>query len=273
MSISRVHRFQVFMVVIATVGYSPAQTTTPATIKSLPDMTSAPHFEVDKLAAAWAASLVTAHSKQGAAMTLVAYASVNPLTVDQLYSIRKVGTELQPEFGSAVLDTLQSNNEPFARGRLLNLLRDATPKDTSVIAKLLSDVRPAEELSKLATADGATPFRVCDVAYNVLQEVRAADKSTTKLLVRSSSIEERDELVAPVREQTPQPDPNPKPPAPLPPTPSTPVPTATPAPSAPAPLVVESPAPVVEHKPPVWPWLVGIVALTVIALLVWKRRT
>ncbi len=223
MSISRYYRFQVFVVVIASVVYAPAQTATPATIKSLPDMTLAPHFEVNKLAAAWAASLVTAHGKQGAAMTLVTYASVNPLTVDQLYSIRKVGAELQPEFGSAVLDTLQSNNQPFARGRLLNLLRDATVKDALVIAELLSDVRPAEELSKLAKADGATPFRVCDVAYNVLQEVRAADKSTTKLLARSSSIEERDELVASVREQTPQPDANQKPPIPQLPTSAPPV--------------------------------------------------
>lgn len=56
------------------------------------------------------------------------------------------------------------------------------------------------------------------------------------------------------------------------PAPAPPVPNATPTLSSPAPTVVESPAPVVEHKSPVWPWVVGIAALTVIALLVWKRR-
>lgn len=55
--------------------------------------------------------------------------------------------------------------------------------------------------------------------------------------------------------------------------PPTPIPTATPAPLLPTPTVAENPAPVVERKSPVWPWLVGIAALTVIALLVWKRRT
>ena len=150
-------------------------------------------------------------------------------------------------------------------------MRDAAPKDASAIAKLLSDVRPAEELSKLAIAEGSIPFRVCDVAYNVLQEVRAADKSATKLLVRSSSIEERDELVAPSREQAPQS--NATPPPPLTPqlrTPSAPVPTAT---STPVAKVGESPLLVVERKSPVWPWLVGILALVVIVALVFKRRT
>jgi hypothetical protein len=56
------------------------------------------------------------------------------------------------------------------------------------------------------------------------------------------------------------------------PAPSTPVPTATPAPSIPAVTVAESPAPVVERKAPVWPWLVGILALIVIVALALKRR-
>ena len=49
------------------------------------------------------------------------------------------------------------------------------------------------------------------------------------------------------------------------------LPPATPAALPPMP-VAETPAAVVENKPPVWPWLVGIAALTVVALLVWKRR-
>jgi len=57
------------------------------------------------------------------------------------------------------------------------------------------------------------------------------------------------------------------------PTPPTPAPTATPnmspMPSTPD---VQTPAPVVERKSSAWLWVVGIAALTVIALLVWKRR-
>ena len=56
------------------------------------------------------------------------------------------------------------------------------------------------------------------------------------------------------------------------PAPATPVPTATPAPSSPTPTTAESPAPVVERKSPVWPWLVGILALVVIVAVALKRR-
>jgi len=226
-----------------------------------------------EFATEWLHSHLASDGRDGAATALVRYVYEYPANTSQIGIVRNIGNKIEPEFTTAVLTNMRETTPPLVTGRLLHLLRNATPTYVTAIAKFLSDIRPAEELSKLATADGATPFRVCDVAYNVLQEVRAADKSTTKLLVRSSSIEERDERVARVREQTPRPDANPMAPVPQLPKPSTPVPTATPAPSAPAPLVVESPAPVVEHKPPVWPWLVGIVALTVIALLVWKRRT
>jgi hypothetical protein len=61
----------------------------------------------------------------------------------------------------------------------------------------------------------------------------------------------------------------PKPPA-APPVRSMPAPVAT-ASSPPTPAVADTPAPMVERKSPVWPWLVGIAALTVIALLVRKH--
>jgi hypothetical protein len=56
--------------------------------------------------------------------------------------------------------------------------------------------------------------------------------------------------------ETPQPAANPKPPTLQPPTPSTPVAVAK---------AVESPAPLIERKAPVWPWLVGILAIIVVA--------
>ena len=220
----------------------------------------------------WLQSHLASEGRRATVVSLVEYVSNHPADTSQIGIVRNIGKKIGSEFISAVLDTLQINDQPFAKGRLLNLLRDAAPKDASVIAKLLSDGRPAEELSKLATAEGSVPFRVCDVAYNVLQEVGAADKTTTKLLVRSSSIEERDELVAPIREQTPRPNATPLPPDPQPPTPATPVPTTAPAPPPPSPTVAESPAPVVERESPVWPWLVGILTLLAIVAFVLKRR-
>jgi hypothetical protein len=70
----------------------------------------------------------------------------------------------------------------------------------------------------------------------------------------------------------PQPSVSQKVPTLQPPMPSAPVPTGTPLPSTPVSKVAESPALMVEHKSPAWPWIVGIAALTVLALLVLKRR-
>jgi hypothetical protein len=58
------------------------------------------------------------------------------------------------------------------------------------------------------------------------------------------------------------------------PTPSAPASSAAtpPAPQHPAASVVQTPVPAVERQAIVWPWVAGIAALTVIALLVWKRR-
>jgi hypothetical protein len=225
-----------------------------------------------EFATEWLHSHLASDGRDGAATALVRYVSEYPANTSQIGIVRNIGNKIEPEFTTAVLTNMRETTPPLVTGRLLHLLRNATPTYVTAIAKFLSDIRPAEELSKLATADGATPFRVCDVAYNVLQEVRAADKSTTKLLVRSSSIEERDELVAPVREQTAQPDENPKPPAPLPPTASTPVPMVTPLPPASVAMVAEAPAVVAESQTPLWPWLFGIATLAVIVLLVLKRR-
>lgn len=66
----------------------------------------------------------------------------------------------------------------------------------------------------------------------------------------------------------------PQPPAPAPSTPAlaTPHATTTSASQAPATPIAQNPAATVEQRAPLWPWLVGIAALIVIALLVWKRR-
>ena len=49
--------------------------------------------------------------------------------------------------------------------------------------------------------------------------------------------------------------------------------SSTPAPSPTKPSVAESPAPAIERKSPVWPWLVGMLVLVVIVAVALKRRT
>ena len=73
------------------------------------------------------------------------------------------------------------------------------------------------------------------------------------------------------KDETSQPDASPKPPTPQPPPPSTPVPAAKPLSSPPVAKVVESPALVIERKAPLWPWLVGILTIIVIAALALSR--
>jgi hypothetical protein len=75
-----------------------------------------------------------------------------------------------------------------------------------------------------------------------------------------------------VRARSPESAPEPALVAPPSPTPPSRTATSAPAAPVPAPTVAESPARVVERKSPVWPWLVGIAALTVIAVLLFKRR-
>ena len=46
----------------------------------------------------------------------------------------------------------------------------------------------------------------------------------------------------------------------------------SPAPISPRSVVRESQMPAVQPRTAVWPWAIGLLVLTVIALLVWKRR-
>ena len=107
-------------------------------------------------------------------------------------------------------------------------------------------------------------------------------KEDVQSFERLSSHSERMKLVKEFRDVlqsgkagSPQPANIPEPPKENPPAvlPATPAPIVTPAASRPVvPTVAANPAAVVERKSLVWPWVVGIGALTVIALLVWKRR-
>ena len=76
--------------------------------------------------------------------------------------------------------------------------------NAGAISMCILDKRFAENLDEMAMknpklkesiANGATPFRVCDVAYNVMQEIRAFDNPNAPRLTRSQSIEARDGLI------------------------------------------------------------------------------
>jgi hypothetical protein len=184
--------------------------------------------------------------------------------------LRRFGARIEPEFSLSVLSKIEASDAPATKGRLLYLLRDTEPKQIDAVEKWLADPRPAEELTKRAAANGAVPFRVCDIAYNVLQEVRASDKATVQLLTRSETLDARDHRIAQTRKQPAAPE-NPEPSEAVETSPKL-HPIVTP----PTPNVRETKPPVPSEEPKSsTPWPVAtslIVAATGLLWLVLKKR-
>lgn len=146
--------------------------------------------------------LITTHGRNEAAEMLAEFVSSHSLDANQLYEARELGQHLRPEFDSAVLSAIQAASNPNSIGRLILLLR--TSSDVKIIptlGSLLLDQRVGEVLPDEWQANGAIAFRVCDIAYNMLQEVQATDKSTARLLNRSQSSDARYHLISLVLRQ------------------------------------------------------------------------
>ncbi len=144
-----------------------------------------------------AEELAARHGRKEAATILAAFVNSHPVDANQLYAARELGRHLQPEFDSAVLSQIQASTDPSGIGRQLFLLRTSNDlKILPAIAGLLIDKRIGETMPAEWQANGAIALRVCDIAYNVLQEVQAADKSTAQLLNRTQSSDARDHLIA-----------------------------------------------------------------------------
>lgn len=150
----------------------------------------------DEFASKWSETLLLSLNKNDAAMSLVRCVTENSLNIDQLGVVRKIGFHLQPDFAEVVLKTLEQDQRPLAKGRLILLLRSTPLDKAAALENQLADKRQGEALSERTMAEnGATPYRVCDIAFNVLQELRKTEANTPPSLVRSMSFEDRDQFI------------------------------------------------------------------------------
>jgi len=214
-----------------------SQSQMPLDNATLQTLRTKPTAEIERISADWASSQIAALGRNGAASALTQLVSDNAETSEHIALLRRFGARIEPEFSLSVLSKIEASDAPTTKGRLLYLLRDTDPKRTDDIEKWLADVRPAEELTNRSAANGAAPFRVCDIAYNVLQEVRASDKTAVQLLTRSETTEARDVRIAQTRKQ-PAPPENSKPSGGVETSPELP------------PIVTSSPTPIVRETKP-----------------------
>lgn len=169
--------------------------------QTLDALRSKPSVDVEKFADEW---IKTTGDKRASAQSLAGIIADKPALIDHANLIRTIGKRVEPEFTQSVLAKIEATADPLARGGLLQLLRDAPPNIAPSIEKWLSDTRLGEDLveqskraPKLreAIANGAVAFRVCDIAFNVMQEVVAANDAGAPRLTRSQSIVARDGLI------------------------------------------------------------------------------
>lgn len=238
--------------------------------------------EAEQFADIWVNTEVSKSDRVATATTLATIVAENPefKTYDRL--IRMLGRRVEPEFTRSVLAKIESASDPLARGGLLHLLREATPATADAIANWLSDTRPGEDLveesKKLpklreSMANGAVAFRVCDIAFNVMQEVRATNGARARKLTRSQSIEARDGHITQARGGWATPDATPDV------VKSQPLPTNVPPPSQlpkqPSEAKPTLPTPS-EEPASSTPWSIIVVLLVAAGCLLWlllKRRS
>lgn len=160
-----------------------------------------PEAEIELAVKEWAAQQIALHGRAQTAAFLAALVVKSPALADDSPSIRRFGKQVQPEFTEAVLNEINRTENPLTRGDLLQLLRTSSPDCLPSLAAWLHDPRPAEDLQEKskrnpkireAIADGAIPFRVCDVTFNVMQEIQSPQDPKTQRLTRSQSLESRD---------------------------------------------------------------------------------
>ncbi len=114
------------------------------------------------------------------------YIATNKLRMEDVDAVRTLGAQLSPDFYIAVAHDLAKVSSPDAKRRLMTVLRDGEPVLVkSALTPFLGDLQPSETLTPDEQAHGYRPFRVCDVAYNVIQE-KIASNITEAAQVNSS---------------------------------------------------------------------------------------
>jgi len=159
----------------------------------------------------WVESRTAAGSRSAVADELTKLVVEKPDIFDHAILLRRMGALVEPEFSMSVLHQIDNTDAPDLKSRLLQLLWESSPKNAGAISKCLVDKRFAENLEEMANknpklkesiANGAIPFRVCDIAYNVIQEIRTASNASALRLSRSQSIEARDGIMHQVTSAT-----------------------------------------------------------------------
>lgn len=170
----------------------------------LQSLRARPALEIERISAEWAAAAISAQGRTESALSLARVMADTPSLVEHAALVRTFGKHLEPEFSQSVLKLITSAHNPEARGSLLLLLREAAPETAKSIVPFITDSRPAEDLTALskkvpklreALAYGAVAFRVCDVAFNVMNEIGATEAAPALQLSRSQSLESRDQRI------------------------------------------------------------------------------
>lgn len=113
------------------------------------------------------------------------------LSVDEIYTARLLGKHFQPEFGNESRRRLANAVDSFTKRRLILLFRQSDPNVVGqILSPFLDDKGDAEKLTPHQSGEGASPKRVCDIAYNTIRE--AKDGPDAPLLTGFDSVSERD---------------------------------------------------------------------------------
>jgi hypothetical protein len=172
------------------------------TVKTL---VGSPWFPSEKESRQAYENILQSSTNDQLALVIAELAHSRPIDINGLYALRMIGSHARSEFETAVTSRLKGNQDPVALGRLALLLRNAKPPLDVSLLHLLNDKRAAETLDgddMGKRAHGGSPFRVCDIAYNVIQEIRASNESVD----RSSPPDVRDSSIANLRPPTNGPD-------------------------------------------------------------------
>jgi len=167
--------------------------------KILKSFAALPHS--DEAAAEWADSQIAENGRAATADTIAQWLVDDPALLEQAFLIRQIGSRVEPEFSESVLSRIEAADSSLTRGGLLQLLRNTAPENAPRIGRFLTDERPGEDFRerlpnapKLSEAigDGTEPFRVCDLAFNVISEITAPADGQAERMTRSEEMIQRD---------------------------------------------------------------------------------
>lgn len=114
-----------------------------------------------------------------------------------LNASRILGRRLSPEFYVSASRELSLLDDPEAKRRLVTLLRDGEPEVVKpALIPLLCDMRRAETLNVHDQSQRYNSMRVCDVAFNVLQQKLVLNATDAPRVRGSESDASRDKEIA-----------------------------------------------------------------------------